>query len=294
MFGDQEVLHGIDLSVERGQLTGFLGPNGAGKTTTIRILLGLIRRTGGMTRLFGDDSAICGPALRRRIGYLPADVRFPADLTGRHAARLYARARRLNCDSQIDRLADELDLELDKKIRKYSTGMKQKLGLIQALMHQPELLVLDEPTTGLDPLVREAVFRELRQFVSAGGSILFSSHSLGEVEQLCDRVIILRDGCVIENQTIDALRKRALRRVSIEFCDGSEVPSRNSFPDGLQAIRFDGLKVNGTWSDPIGQFVQWLSPFGISDVTIEQPDLEDLFMTYYSESVESMPNGPTK
>ncbi len=281
IYGHQEVLHGVDLAVPRGRLTGFLGPNGAGKTTTIRILLGLVRRSSGTARLFGRDVSDWGPHLRREIGYLPADIRFPAGLTGRAALLLYARARQVACSEEIQRLAVALELNLDKRIRSYSTGMKQKLGLIQALMHQPDLLILDEPTTGLDPLVRETVFRELRHFMNGERTILFSSHSLGEVEQLCDDVVILRDGNIIENQSIESLRKLALRRLSIEFCSPASVPE--NLPAAFQLVHRNGARITGNWSAGADSLVLWLGQMAIDDVTIEKPDLEDLFLTYYSD-----------
>jgi ABC-2 type transport system ATP-binding protein len=280
-YGQTEVLHGIDLTVRQQRLTGFLGPNGAGKTTTIRILLGLIQKSGGTARLFGEDTRACGPQLRKRIGYLPADVRFPAGMSGLAVLQLYADARRVDCKLEIRRLAGQFDLNLDKRVRKYSTGMKQKLGLIQALMHRPELLILDEPTSGLDPLVRESVFRELRDVVASGRTILFSSHSLGEVEQLCDDVIILRDGNVIENQPIDALRQRALRRITIEFLADAEIP--DPLPAALQIIKREDPQIQATWADGFGPLIEWLGQLPIRDATIEKPDLEDLFLTYYGE-----------
>lgn len=280
-YGNTEVLHGIDLSVREQRLTGFLGPNGAGKTTTIRILLGLVHPSGGSTSLFGKATSGCGPDLRKRIGYLPADIRFPTGLSGRAVLQLYAHARRIDCRVEIRRLAGQFDLELDKRVRKYSTGMKQKLGLIQALMHRPELLILDEPTTGLDPLVRESVFRELRAVVASGRTILFSSHSLSEVEHLCDDVVILRNGHVIENQPISSLRQRALRRVTVEFRSEAQMPQR--LPAPLQVIERKGAHITATWANGMEQLIQWLGQIPVRDATIEKPDLEDLFLTYYAD-----------
>ncbi len=280
-WGEQEVLHGISLSVRRGRLTGFLGPNGAGKTTTIRILLGLVHRSGGSIRLFGQESGAGEHRLRARIGYLPADVRFPSGLNGRGVLRLYARARRVVCLAESDRLAELLRLDLDKPVRKYSTGMKQKLGLIQALMHQPELLILDEPTSGLDPLIRENVFGELREYVHADRTILFSSHSLPEVEHLCDDVIVLRDGHIIESQPITVLRERALRRITMDFGTEPHVP--DSFPAAFRILDRGAGRVTATWSDGIASLLEWLNGLPLRDVVIDKPDLEELFLTWYSD-----------
>ena len=167
-YGSVEVLDSVDFDIQSNQLVGFLGPNGAGKTTTIRILLGLLNPTSGSSTIFGKSCQSDGRSIRKDIGYLPGDVHFYPNLTGRRTLEFLANARRQNCQGEIDRLADVLDLELNKRVRKYSTGMRQKLGLIQALMHKPQLLILDEPTSALDPLVRKAVFEELQDVVRDG------------------------------------------------------------------------------------------------------------------------------
>ncbi len=280
-YGREEVLHGIDLNVPRGRLVGFLGPNGAGKTTTIRILMGLISATSGTAQLLGRPARSAGYQSRSRIGYLPGEVRLYTNYTGRATLDFLAAARRLDCRDEIKRLADRLDLDLRKQVRKFSSGMKQKLGLIASLMHRPELLILDEPTTGLDPLVRKSVFDELRQFVERGHTVLFSSHTLSEVEELADEVIILRDGRVIEHELIGELRRRALRRVTIVFTTPQDVPQE--LPDNLTLIKRRNSTVEATWSGKIDRLISWLGGQSLADVTVEQPDLEDLFLTYYSD-----------
>ena len=243
-YGPHEVLHGIDLRVPSGSLYGFLGPNGAGKTTTIRVLLGLLRASGGKAQVLGRDSWRGGSGLRAAVGYLPGDVRFYDHLTGRATLRFMNAARGGESGEEIRRLAEAFDLILDKRVRDYSRGMKQKLGLIQALMHRPDLLVLDEPTVSLDPLVREALFAELRGVAREGRTVLFSSHTLGEVERLCDWVGILRDGRLIEQQRIEALRARAMRRVEILFAGGAG--EGRKLPEGLRiSSRADGSSAVG-------------------------------------------------
>ncbi|MGI9519444.1 MAG: AAA family ATPase, partial [Pirellulaceae bacterium] len=179
------------------------------------------------------------------------------------------------------------DLNLDKKTRAYSSGMKQKLGLIQALMHQPDLLILDEPTTGLDPLVRKSVFAELRRIVDQGRTILFSSHSLGEVEELCDDVIILREGQVIEQEEIGILQQRALRRVTIIWPNADVIPDQ--MPGKFQIAERDTHVIRGNWSGSTPALLTWLNELNLDDVTIEPPDLEDLFLTYYDGSAVRSP-----
>ncbi|MEM7455021.1 MAG: ABC transporter ATP-binding protein [Planctomycetota bacterium] len=305
-YGNHQVLRNISFFFEKGKLVGFLGPNGAGKTTTIRILLGLISATSGTATVFGNDVRTHGSRLRSRIGYLPGDVHLYPGMTGRRTLNFFANARRLDCASEIRRLAHVFQLNLDKRVRSYSTGMRQKLGLIQALMHRPELLILDEPTSALDPLIRQSVFSELRKVVDDGRTVLFSSHSLNEVEELCDEVIILRDGVIVEQQRIEVLRQQALRKVTIEF--SSPVP--DVLPDELTATRITGASstsaaaktgqgtgsakahspvapaegnvVVGAWKGEMKTLIDWLSHHDVKDVIIERPDLNDLFIAYYS------------
>jgi len=281
-YGHHRVLDGIGIKVSANRLTGFLGPNGAGKTTTMRILLGLLNATAGSATIFGHDSRSLGKTIRQRIGYLPGDVHLYSSISGKATLKHFARVRRMNCDAEITRLADRLQLPLNRKVRKYSTGMRQKLGLIQALMHRPELLMLDEPTSALDPLIREEVFSELRQVVAQGRTVLFSSHSLDEVEDLCDDVIILRAGLVVEQQQINLLRQRALRKVTLVFADVTAVPDQ--IPQALKLLRRQERSLVCTWSGGLKPLLSWISQFQLDDLMIERPDLGDLFLTYYSGS----------
>jgi len=280
-YGPHQVLYDVDLRVPPGSLFGFLGPNGAGKTTAIRILLGLLRSSAGSATVLGHDVWRDGPALRARVGYLPGDVRLYDYLTGRATLRFFARARRSSAEREGERLADVFELELDKRVRDYSRGMKQKLALIQALMHRPELLILDEPTTALDPLIRHVFYAELRAAAAAGRTVLFSSHTLSEVEELCSGVAILRAGRLIEQTDIETLRRRALRHVQLRLEAGHEPDE--PLPAGLTvAERSDGF-LAGTWAGAAGPLLAWLARCRVRDVTIAPPDLEDLFLAYYAE-----------
>ena len=280
-YGPREVLRDVRLTMPAGAIFGFLGPNGAGKTTTIRILLGLLRATAGKALLFGEDAWRHGARLRRDIGYLPGDVRFYDWFTGRATLDFFNAARGGRHREEIRRLQGVFDLELDRKVRRYSRGMKQKLGLIQALMHKPKLLILDEPTTALDPLVREALYDELRNVAKEGRSILFSSHTLTEVEELCDEVAIVRAGRIIEHEKIAVLKSRAVRHVEILSAPGATLPA---IPGGLRVLsRLDG-KLSGAWTGPVQPLLNWLSQSAVHDVSIAPPDLEDLFMAYYADN----------
>lgn len=280
-YGARQVLRDVGLKMRVGTIFGFLGPNGAGKTTTIRILLGLLRASAGRALLFGEDAWRHGPRLRREIGYLPGDVRFYDWFSGRATLDFFNAARGGRHGDEMRRLQRVFDLELDRKVRRYSRGMKQKLGLIQALMHKPKLLILDEPTTALDPLVREALYGELRRVASEGRSILFSSHTLNEVEELCDEVAIVRGGRIIEHEKIAVLKSRAVRHVEILTPAGATLPM---LPSELRVeSRADG-RIMGAWTGPTPPLLKWLAHAPIEDVSIAPPDLEDLFLAYYAES----------
>ncbi len=278
-YGDYPALRGIALRVASGSLFGFLGPNGAGKTTAIRILLGLLRASEGRATVLGHDVWHDGPLLRRKVGYLPGDVRFYDRLTGRATLGFVDAARGGGGGAEMQRLVDRLELDLDKRVRAYSRGMKQKLGLIAAMMHRPQLLILDEPTTGLDPLVRETLYEELRNVAAEGRTVLFSSHTLAEVEVLCDEVAIVREGALIEHERMDVLRRRAVRHVEVHFAPGAQ-PAQ-PMPAGLEVAQQTDRSLHGTWTGATDALVAWLAQSNVQDVTIAPPDLDDLFLAYY-------------
>jgi ABC-2 type transport system ATP-binding protein len=279
-YGPRVALQDLSLTVPEGSLLGFLGPNGAGKTTTIRILAGLLRATSGSARLFGRDCWSEGHRLRAELGYLPGELRLYETLTGRATLRFLAAVRRRDCSGEIRRLAGLFDLDLDRRVRGYSHGMKQKLGLIQALMHRPRLLILDEPTSGLDPLMRRCLFDELRSVAAEGRTVLFSSHTLSEVDELCDEVAVLRQGRLVERERVEVLRARAPRRVELFLDDGSPVPA--ALPDALEPLERTPGRLTGRWTGPVRPLLDWLGAQpSIRDVTIVPLDLEELFLVYY-------------
>ncbi len=279
-YGRRQALDGVSLRVPTGSRFGFLGPNGAGKTTTIRLLLGLLRATAGSAEVLGGNSWHDGPRLRAQIGYLPGDVRFYDHFTGRRMLAFLAAARGGVADAEIHRLTRQFDLDLNRRIRAYSRGMKQKLGLIQALMHRPRLLILDEPTTALDPLVREVLADELRRVSADGRTVLFSSHTLSEVEDLCDWVAILRDGRLIEQERIETLRLRAVRQVELVFEHDAQAAGA-SLPPALRILHRGPRSLSGTWTGPPAPLLQWLHGVSLRDIRISPPDLEHLFLAYY-------------
>jgi len=284
-YGSFKALNAFDLSVPRGSIFGFLGPNGAGKSTTIRILLGLLCRDAGTATVLGMDAWQDSTAINARTGYLPGDVQFQGGLTGAAFLRLCARIRGGDLDSEIERLTNVFRLDLKKRIRAYSRGMKQKLGIIQALMHRPEVLILDEPTTGLDPLMQQALYDELRRVAADGRTVLFSSHTLSEVDLLCERVCVIRAGVAVQAGTIVDLRAQAPRRVALSLTNGAEVPepARGTFQRGES---HDG-RIVGTWVGQTADLLGWLQTVKPNDVEIGPPTLEELFHQLY----ETQPNG---
>jgi ABC-2 type transport system ATP-binding protein len=285
-YGAHPALQQLDMCVPAGALFGFLGPNGAGKTTTIRLLLGLLRATDGRAVVLGHDPWSDGPALRRAVGYLPGDVRLYDGLTGRDTLRFFDAARKADAWHEVERLRERFDLNLDRRVREYSRGMKQKLGLIIAMMHKPRLLILDEPTTALDPLIREVLYAELRAVVQAGRTVLFSSHTLAEVEALCDEVAILRAGKLVEQERVAVLRQRAVRHVEVRFTEGTVPPP----PDGFEGLQQSHRQLRAAWTGPVDGLVAWLARCPVHDVTIAPPDLEDLFLAYYKDTPAGDPH----
>lgn len=279
-YGSHRALDDLSLRVPRGAIFGFLGPNGAGKTTTLRILVGLLRASDGRANVLGLDAWKDSTKVCARVGYLPGDVRFPQHLTGAAFLDFCNDMRGGGATAEIERLRERYDLNLERKIREYSRGMKQKLGLIQAMMHKPELLILDEPTTALDPLVQQTLYDELRAVVGDGRTVLFSSHTLAEVEALCDRVAIIRAGKLIEDNAIDTLKARALRRVEIRLKPGKELRI-HSAPTGLDNLTVNSTVATATWRGDVEPLLTWLLAVGVVDVMIGAPDLEDLFAAYY-------------
>ena len=277
-YGDHVALRGVDLRVEPGEILGFLGPNGSGKTTTMRIALGLLRADAGTVRVLGADPWD-DRAHRRRIGYLPSSPRFYERMGG---SRLLAHLEALGGAPAVlrDELCERLALgaaDLARPVGTYSRGMRQKLAIVQALQHDPELCVLDEPSEGLDPLMQEAFFAVLRDRQRAGRTILFSSHVLSEVDALCDRVSLIRDGAIIDTRTLAELRAGRPRIVRVR----AAVPL--ALPDCDLLESADGWQRFASRGD-IGALLAALAAAPIDDVTIEDASLEDIFLGYYRDA----------
>lgn len=216
-FGDLVAVDDVDLRVRRGEVFGFLGPNGAGKSTMIRLLLDQLRATAGSAEVLGHDTRRGSLAIRRRVGYLPGDLALYPKLTGRQTIEYFAGLRGGVDMTYVEQIADRLETDLSRKVGEYSTGNRQKVGLIQAFMHEPDLLILDEPNAGLDPLVQQTFHEMLREVRDAGRTVFLSSHTLSEVERVADRVGIIRRGRLVVVERIDELKRKAIRRLDFEF-----------------------------------------------------------------------------
>ena len=270
----------IDLSIPSGQIYGFVGPNGAGKTTTIRVLLGFLRAGSGCANIFGLDCWRDSHSIKRQVGYLPGDLRIYPWMTGERALRLVERIRGIDLKSAGNELAERFGLPMRQRVRTMSRGTRQKLGLVLALAHCPRLLILDEPTTGLDPPMRIELAGYLRERASAGDTVFFSSHTLAEVEQLCDRVGIVRNGCMVADESISDWRNRAPRIVTVRF-PSREASATIDPPSCLVDLRRDGVTWTAQLFGPAAALMQWGATQPIDDIAIERPDLETLFRTFY-------------
>jgi ABC-2 type transport system ATP-binding protein len=284
-YGRVHALRGIDLAIEAGQIFGFLGPNGAGKTTTLRILLDLIRPTSGMASVLGLDSQRDSVEVRRRCGYLPGDLRMYEGLRGEAFLDLIDSFRPEKRDPRYRRmLLERMELDASGPIRALSKGNKQKLGLVQALMHRPEVLILDEPTSGLDPLVQQEVARLLEEAVTEGRTVFFSSHVLPEVERLSHAVAIIREGLIVAVEDITRLKTRAVHVLEVTFAE-SPPPGLFALP-GVRELYRDGNTVHVQATDGLDAAIKAIARFRIVDLRTEQPSLEEFFLAHYSADTE--------
>jgi beta-exotoxin I transport system ATP-binding protein len=285
-YGSSRGIIDVDLAVEQGEVFGFLGPNGAGKTTTIRTLLDLIRPTSGTAKVFGIESSADPVAIHRRIGYVPGEFALYDRLTGRQTLEYFANLR-----GGVDRayqasLVERFDLDPSRRFSQYSKGNKQKVGVIIALQHRPDLLILDEPTAGLDPLVQQTFFVTLREAVGDGATVFLSSHILSEVEKSADRVAIIREGRIVKTDTVDALRDLAHHQVELRFA--GEVPAAEfSGLPGVSEVEVDDHVLRMRVAGAITPVVQAAARYELLDFVSREPSLEETFLAQYGrEAVE--------
>ena len=279
-YGQARGIEDVTFAVGAGEVFGFLGPNGAGKTTTIRTLLDLLHPTRGSARLFGLDSHRDSVAIRARLGNLPGDFGYGKDTTGREAIALLARLRGVSGRGRTQSLAERFRADLDRPLGQLSRGNRQKVGLILAVFHEPELLILDEPTGGLDPLMQEEFLALVLEERQRGAAVFFSSHELDEVERVCDRVGIVRDGRLIAVERIAELRGNARRKVVVELDDPAGLPALGEIP-GAADLELSGARASLSFAGELHPLLAALAGRRVLDLEVTRPTLEELFLTYY-------------
>jgi ABC-2 type transport system ATP-binding protein len=277
-FGDTVGIEELEFSVKRGEIFGYLGPNGAGKTTTIRTLLGFLSPTAGSATVLGAkvDDAKALRAARARIGYLPGELSFTESVTGRSFLEYQAD---LKGGERLGEMTDIFDPPLDRKIRTYSSGNRQMLGLIQTFMHDPDLVIMDEPTSGLDPLKQERLNEFLRAEREVGTTVFFSSHVLGEVRRVCDRIGIIRNGSIVALEDVDSLLRKGGKRVRVHAAE--PLPEDAFDLDGVVEYEQVGAVARFTFTGNYDDLLAALGAHSLVDLEIEEPPLEEVFMHYY-------------
>jgi ABC-2 type transport system ATP-binding protein len=282
-YGKLQALKGVTLNVEKGEIFGFLGPNGAGKTTTIRCMLDQIRPQGGSIRVMGVDPQRLPVKVRQMVGYLPGELNFEGNMKVSKALRYFGelRGNQISWDYVVE-LANRLELELNVSIKNLSKGNKQKVGLVQALMHKPALLILDEPTSGLDPLMQQEVYRLLRQAREEGSTIFFSSHIINEVEILADRVAIIRNGVIIEDAEPHDLRTMEMRNIRIQFSEPQTDEGLSNIAGVSSFVRERRDLVTFKVEGQVDLFIKSLASYQVVDIEVERPSLEEIFLAYYA------------
>ncbi len=277
-YGKSRGIVDVSFNVEGGEIFGFIGPNGAGKSTTIRLLLSLIHPTSGSAKVFGKDVVSHGPQIRRDIGYLPSEVYYYEGMKVVDLLKYSASFYDCDCKQRMHDLSELMELEMNRRISDLSYGNKKKVGIVQGLLHSPKLLFLDEPTAGLDPLMQRKFFDLIRQENTRGVTVFFSSHILGEVQRLCNRVGIIREGKIAEISDIHTLQQNNYKKVRVE-AQGLD-PNAFNLP-GVTNLQSEDSQVHFFFKGDINAVLQKIAPLQVSDLTIEEPTLEEIFMHYY-------------
>lgn len=279
-YGRQRDIIDVDLQVQKGEIFGFLGPNGAGKTTVMRVLMDVIRPTGGSASTFGLDCQKQGVATRKRIGYLPGELSLYPSMKADAFLHMLASLRERKVDRTFrQQLYERLNLDPSRRMKAYSHGNKQKIGIIAAFMGKPDLLILDEPTSGLDPMMQQVVMELVQEAKADGRTVLVSSHILPEVQAVCDRVGIIRDGKLIKTDQVESLTKQQFKRLQIRF---RELPPANAFAfDGVTEKGRDGQVVTLEIGKGMDKFMEAAVSYGIEDIETLPVTLEEIFLAFY-------------
>jgi ABC-2 type transport system ATP-binding protein len=281
-YGPRLGIEHLDLEVRSGEIFGFIGPNGAGKTTTIRLLLDLLHPTSGRATVLGLDAHRQSVEVRKATGYLPGEFGLDVRMTGRQLIGYFGRLRGMDGLGTAQQVADRLDLDLDVPTGRLSRGNRQKYGIVQALFHNPQLLILDEPTTGLDPLVQDTFLQMLREARGEGRTVFLSSHILSEVERVCDRVAIVRGGRLAALETTESLLEKRRKRVTLVFSEPVDAEAFARLP-GVSDVLVRGNAISLRLRDGVDAVVKLASQHSLIDLSVEHPSLDEVFMGYYDE-----------
>ncbi len=280
-YGKSRGIIDVTFEVEEGEIFGFIGPNGAGKSTTIRTLLALLYPTSGSAQIFGQDCIKEAPQIAKRIGYLPSEVFYYDGMKVKDLLNYSASFYKKDCKKRIHDLAERMNLDLSRKIEDLSFGNKKKVGIVQGLLHSPDLIILDEPTSGLDPLMQQTFFDLLQEENKRGASIVMSSHILSEVQRMCGRVAIIKEGRIIQLETISSLKKHSYKRVKIETTE--ELPIDNFLMDGVSDLKVEGYEHSFIFRGDINMVTAKLANVQLRNLWVDEPDLEEIFLHYYSK-----------
>ena len=289
-YGKTPGIVDLDLTVRTGEVFGFLGPNGAGKSTTIRVLMDFLRASRGRATILGLDSHRDSVEIRRRVGYLPADLALYPQMTARELFGYFCAIRRVDADTRIWVLAERFALDLDRRISGYSSGMRQKAGIIQAFMHDPELLILDEPTGGLDPLMQQEFNTLIDETRASGRTVFLSSHVLPEVERLADRVGIVRQSRLVALEDVEALKEKALRHVELTFPARVD-PETFRRLTGVRKLSAsnDGLRLTLQVAGRVEEVIAEAARLSATDLVSHEAELEEVFLAHYGQARDDAP-----
>ncbi|WP_342044999.1 ABC transporter ATP-binding protein [Bacillus sp. OTU530] len=280
-YGNARGITDVSFVVEEGEIFGFIGPNGAGKSTTIRTLLSLIYPTNGSVTIFGKDAVKYAPEIKKEIGYLPSEVFYYDNMKVKDLLKYSASFYKKDCSKRMHELAEIMNLDVNKKIDDLSFGNKKKVGIVQGLLHEPKLIILDEPTSGLDPLMQQKFFDVLKEENRKGTTILFSSHILSEVQRLCDRVAIIKEGRLIALEKISTLQENNYKKIKLETKESINDKFFNL--PGVSKIEIRDQIVNFLFRGNINVIMKKLAELQLTNLLIEEPDLEEVFMHYYEK-----------
>ncbi len=282
-YGKARGIADVSFNVEQGEIFGFIGPNGAGKSTTIRTLLSLIYPTSGSATIFGKDCIQFAPEIKKEVGYLPSEIFYYDNMKVKDLLKYSASFYKKDCSNRMKELAKMMDLDLNKKIDDLSLGNKKKVGIVQGLLHEPKLIILDEPTSGLDPLMQQKFFELLEEENKKGATILFSSHILSEVQRLCNRVAIIKEGKIVTVEKISTLQENNYKKFKVE----TDAPlDKNYFQiDGVNKLDIHNNVTSFLFKGNINTVMKKIADIEITNLWIEEPDLEEIFLHYYEKEV---------